>query len=99
MNDPARRPVERDARSIFAIGLLTLAPVSGRPFPMALKRKSKRYANTRCVAEAAALQERVTAGIATADEALKYLRLVNALRARFRSGQLSLASAQRFGIE
>jgi hypothetical protein len=61
--------------------------------------KRKRYRSTTArVADAAALQDRITAGIATQDEAEKYRRIVNRLYGKFRDGQLSPENARRFGI-
>jgi len=70
-----------------------------QPRPPPKPKKKKRYYFTARVADAAALQPRVTAGIATPDEARQYLRIFNALRTKFRNGQLSADNARRLGIE
>jgi hypothetical protein len=49
--------------------------------------------------DAAVLQRRIAAGKATADEAVKYGRILTVLRAKFRAGTLSDDAARRFGIE
>jgi hypothetical protein len=69
-----------------------------RPSAKPKPKKKKRYFIAR-VADAAALQQRVTAGIATPDEAQQYHRIFNALRTKFRNGQLSADNARRLGIE
>lgn len=67
--------------------------------PRQKPKKKKRYPSTVRIDDAAALQQRVTAGIATDDEARNYQRMVSELRRKFYGGQLSPESARRFGIE
>jgi hypothetical protein len=66
-----------------------------------MPRKTKKdyhYPKVR-VADAAALQQRIADGQATPDEAQRYKRIINELTARYLKGELSPASARRFGIE
>ena len=51
------------------------------------------------VADAAALQQRIAGGQATEDEARQYQRIVKELATKYRAGNLSPASARRFGID
>jgi hypothetical protein len=64
-------------------------PKKGNPYP---KRPNR-------VDDAATLQQRITDSVATADEEREYRRVINALRAKFRNGQLSPENARRLGID
>ena len=62
------------------------------------KKTPYHYAPAR-VADAAALQQRIAEGQATADEAREYQRIIKEFRRKFHGGQLSPETARRFGIE
>jgi hypothetical protein len=51
------------------------------------------------IEDAAALKERITADLATPEEAQEYRRVFNILRAKFRAGSLSPENARRLGID
>ena len=57
---------------------------------------AKKY--TERFSDALLLQQRVASGTATDAETGEYFRLLNALRRKFREGQLSVANAERLGI-
>jgi hypothetical protein len=66
-----------------------------------MPRKTKKdyhYPKVR-IADVAVLQQRIADGQATEDEARQYQRSIAELTARYRKGELSPASARRFGIE
>jgi hypothetical protein len=50
------------------------------------------------IEDAAALKERISAELATPQEAQEYRRIFNILRAKFRAGSLSPENARRLGI-
>ena len=63
-------------------------------------KKKKRYPrfNPR-IAEATTLQQRITAGTATPDEAQHFDKIMREFRRKFANGTLSPQSARQFGIE
>ena len=66
----------------------------------AIKRIKKRYPRFHpTIGEAAALQQRIAGGTATAAEAQHYEKIIREFRRKFANGTLSPQSARQFGIE